>query len=336
MKNEVVTIGDSLKDIFVFPAEKEMERPISEEEIRRPVHGEKFLLFEFGDKITISHIHYDIGGSACNVAVGLAKLGVKAAIISSVGADSEGEQIIERLHDKKVNTEMIHQVKGKNTSFSIVISYKGERSILVFRSFVAADFSIPEQLDTDWIYASPLGEGYKTLYSKLTSLAIEKNIKIALNPGDVQIHDGLMAFGGILRVAKVLFLNREEAAKLAGFRGVATVKDVSLSLLKTGVETVVITDGRDGAYAARGEEFIKIGAYPGNRFEVTGAGDSFASAFLSAYIRDEKLFECLKWGVTNSASVIEKTGAQDGLLSSNVIKKRINEYRWPASSMRFS
>lgn len=336
MKYDVTTIGDSTKDIFVFPSEEEMDKPITDEEIRRPVQGEKFLLFEFGDKITISHIHYDIGGSACNVAVGLAKLGVKTAILSAVGSDKEGEEIINRLHDKKVNTEMIRQIKGKNTSFSVIICYKGERSILVFRSFNPTDFVLPENLNTNWIYVSPLGEDYRSLYTKLTSLAIEKDIKIALNPGSVQIHNGLPAFGGLLRVAKILFLNREEASKLAGFQGVTTVKDASRALLKTGVETVVITDGKDGAFAACGEEFVKIGAYPGHRVEATGAGDAFASAFLSALIKGDKLFDCLKWGVTNSASVIEKVGAQDGLLSANLIKKRINQYRWPAETLRFS
>lgn len=336
MVYDVVTIGDLMKDIFVFPAEDEMEKPIEHEKIRRHVEGEKFLLFEFGDKITISDIHYDIGGAAGNVAVGLAKLGLKTGIISCVGRDKEGEEIIQQLKKAKVDTDLIEIDQSKKTSFSIIISYHGERSILVFHSFKPEDFHLPKDLKTDWVYVGPLDEDYRQLYSKITGLASEKNIKIALNPGSVQIQDGLPAFGGLLRVVKILFLNREEGQKLVGASGVANVREITNELLKTGVETVVVTDGKEGAFAANKQDFFKVGPFPAKRLEVTGAGDAFAAGFLTAYIRGEKLFDCLKWGVTNSASVIEKVGAQGGLLSSPTLKHRVKEYHWPAETLRFS
>lgn len=333
---DVVTIGDLMRDIFVFPAEDEMEKPIEHEKIRRHVEGEKFLLFEFGDKITISDIHYDVGGAAGNVAVGLAKLGLKTGAISCIGQDSEGEEIIKQLKKAKVDTHLIEINQAKKTSFSIIISYKGERSILVFHSFKPEDFHIPKDLETDWVYVGPLGEDYRGLYSKITGLASEKNIKIALNPGSVQINDGLPAFGGLLRVVKILFVNREEGQKLVGATGVANVREITNKLLKTGIETVVITDGKEGAFAANNQDFFKVGAYPAHRVESTGAGDAFAAGFLTAYIRAEKLFDCLKWGVTNSGSVIEKVGAQTGLLKLSTLKRRIKEYHWPAETLRFS
>lgn len=336
MKYDVITIGDVMKDIFVFPAEDEMEKPIEHDQIRRHVEGKKFLLFEFGDKITISDIHYDVGGAAGNVAAGLAKLGLKTGIISCVGQDSEGEEIIAKLKKVKVNVGHLGIRRDRKTSFSIIISYHGERSILVFHSFKPEDFIIPKDLKTDWLYVGPLGEDYRKLYSQVTGLASEKNIKIALNPGSVQIHDGITSLVGLLRVAKILFINKEEGQKIAGFHGVVNVKEITENLLKTGVEMVVVTDGNEGAYAATQDEFLKIGVYPGHRVEVTGAGDAFASAFLAAHIRGEKLFNCLKWGVVNSASVIEKNGAQGGLLGTTTIKRRIAEYHWPADSLRFS
>jgi sugar/nucleoside kinase (ribokinase family) len=47
---------------------------------------------------------------------------------------------------------------------------------------------------------------------------------------------------------------------------------------------------------------------------VTGAGDAFASGFLSAYILKKPIREAMKWGIANSASVIGEIGAQTGLL----------------------
>lgn len=329
MKYQIVTIGDAMKDIFVFPSLDEMEKPIIKK-------NEKLLTFEFGEKISVSDSYQDIGGTACNVASGLAKMGVKSAIITTLGKDQEGQEVIERLKKNGVDTTLIKTNSKKKTSFSIIISYKGERSILVFHSFGPEDFVLPANLDTKWVYVGPLGKDYKHLYAKLVTMAAEKNIKIALNPGSIQIKDGLMAFGGLLQVAKVLFLNKEEAQDLAGLSGVATVREIFYALKKTGAETIVITDGKQGSYVSQGEKFFKIGVYPGHRLEATGAGDSFAAAFLAGLITGEELFTCLKWGVTNSASVIESYGAQQGLLNLAIIKKRVKEYKWPASTLQFS
>lgn len=336
MHYDVVTIGDVMRDIFVFPSEDEMEKPINRNLIERKVQGERFLLFEFGDKITISDIAYSIGGTAGNVAAGVAKMGLKAGVIGKVGRDNEGHEVLTTLRSAKVNTSYVEIDDNKKTSFSIILSYRGERSILVFHSFRPTDFEIPAELDTNWMYVGPLGENYKSLYTKVTAQAAEKNVNIAINPGSVQIKDGLSAFGGLLRVAKILFINKEEGAELAGISGIANVRDIVNVLKKTGVETIVVTDGKDGAYLATQDEFMKIGAYPGNRVEATGAGDAFASAFLAGIIKGEKLLTCLEWGVTNSASVIEHIGAQKGLLDASLVKKRANTYRWPASSFRFN
>jgi len=325
MDYDVTTIGDAMKDIFVFPAIDEMEKP-----------SEGFLRFGYGEKITISDIHYDVGGTACNVAAGVAKLGLRTSIVTTLGKDNESQEIIKGLQKSKVNTANIKISKEKKTSFSVIISYKGERSILVFHSFGPEDFVIPSDLKTDWVYLGPLGEDYKTLYAKITALAAEKNVKVALNPGAVQIHDGLISFGGLLRVTKILFVNKEEGQKLAAISGMTTPKEIVSKLLEAGPEIVVVTCGKEGAYAATKEEFFKVGAYPANRVESTGAGDAFASAFIAGIIKGEKLFECLKWGVVNSASVIEKYGAQEGLLSLTTIKRRAKEHKWPADTLRFS
>ena len=336
MNYDLITIGVVMKDIFVFPAEDEMEKPINRSAIERPVHGEKFLLFEFGDKISVTDIHHDIGGTACNVAVGLAKLGLKTSVISTIGRDNEGQEILQSLKKSKVDTSKLVISKDKKTSFSIVISYQGERSILVFHSFKPEDIVLPANLNTDWIFVGPLGEGYKSFYTKITALAAEKNINIALNPGSVQIKDGLNVLGGLLRVTKVLFVNKEEGQQLAGISGVANIREIITVLKKTGVPIVVVTDGGKGAYAATNDDFFKIGPYPGQRVEATGAGDSFTSAFMAGYLRGEKLFTCLQYGVTNSASVVGKVGAQEGLLNLTTIKHRVATYRWPAETLRFS
>lgn len=312
-----------MQDIFVFPSLDEMKK------------RDECLILEYGDKITVTDTFEDIGGTACNVAIGLKKLGLKTALVSAVGSDNKGEDILKKIKEAKVETEFI-ETKKRKSSFSVIISYKGDRSILVYHSFGPDDFNIVKSIETDWIYIGPTADDYQSFFSKVTALAAEKNIKVAFNPGSVQIHDGVRSFQGLLSVTKILFVNKQEGKELAGLSGSPSIKEIARQLKKVGPDTIVITDGGNGAYVYEDGEFLKVGAYPGHRVESTGAGDAFASAFLAAKIRGEKLLTCLKWGVTNGASVVGQYGAQQGLLSMATIKKKIEEYKWPANDLRFS
>lgn len=336
MKYDLVTIGDAMKDFFVFPAIDEMKKPVSGADLHYRQTEEKFLVLGYGDKITLSDSYDDLGGTACNVAASTSKLGLKTAMIAAYGKDDIGREIIQKVSKTKIDTQYLKMKNKPKSSFSIIISFKGERSILAYHGFSPQDFDIPKSLETEWIYVGSTGEEYEKLFSQITGMAAENNVKIAFNPGSVQIHDGMNALLGLLRVVDVLFLNKEEARALSGVTGLISVKETAKLLHLAGPKTVVITDGNQGAYVLENSEFNKVGVYPGHRVEATGAGDAFASAFLSAKIKGEDLLTCLKWGVTNSASVVEKYGAQQGLLSVATIKDRVEKYKWPVEGLRFS
>jgi ribokinase len=343
MTYDIITIGDAMRDIFIFPAVEEMEKPASAEKIKsdeKPSLGEagfeKYLVFGLGDKITISDVEFSIGGTAANVAAGLAKLGFKTAIISAVGSDNAGQDVREKLATNKVSTSFIKVYHNKKTSFSVIVSYKGERTIFVYHAYEPQNFHLPDNLNSQWLYLGPMAKGFESLFNQVVAEVVKKNLKVAVNPGAIQIDAGLHSFGGLLRLISVIFLNREEAQKLSGLPGVSNIKDVAKVIHFQGPEIVCITDGKEGAYAYNGIDFYRVGAYPAHRLDSTGAGDSFASAFLAGIIEEQSLPTCLKWGVINSASVIEKIGAQEGLLSKGVIKRRAKEYRWPADTLRFS
>ena len=111
---------------------------------------------------------------------------------------------------------------------------------------------------------------------------------------------------------------------------------LNLELLKSlhslGAKIVVITNGIKGSFAYDGERYYESGIYPGRTIETTGAGDSFASAFITAIIEGENILSALRWGAVNASSVVEQVGAQKGLLSKEGIKRRVKEHRWQSTS----
>lgn len=330
---DVITIGDATRDIFITPIPEEIDliRPKSPQD-----HVERFICFEYGEKVTVENAEFNIGGSACNVAVGLHRLGLKSALVGALGDDENATDILDRLSLEGVATKYLKNFKKIKSSFSVILSFKGERTIFVYHGL--DDYGkliIPKNLKASFIYLGPLGRGYEKIYSQAVSLSAEKNFKIALNPGSLQIRAGKDKLTPILRVTKILFVNKEEAEKLVDGSTPLTTRSYSYpaekSLLKNlknlGPEIVAITDGPKGAYVFDGNQMLKAPAFPHHRVELTGAGDGFSSAFLAAHILGEDLRACLKWGLINGALAVEKVGAQNNLATKSKILNLISKVK---------
>jgi ribokinase len=323
---DIVTIGDVVSDLFIKPKELKIMCPAGR--LKERTCFEPVICLRFGDKIPIEDIHYDIGGSAANVAMGLRKQGFRVGLIASIGKDPEGEKIFSKLQNSGLSTDLVMRMKDIKTNFSVIFSYKGERTILVYRGL--SDYSLlklPLNLKTKWVFVGPLGDGYEKLYNQIASLVAIKNIKLALNPGTIQLSKG--GLKEILRVTEILFVNKEEAEKILNVRSPAQAKELLIGLFKMGPKIVFITDGSEGAYSFDGKQYLKISAYQAEREEVTGAGDAFASGVLGALILNKDIKEALSWGIVNSASVIEKIGAQKGLLSIRQIENNLKKAPHP-------
>jgi len=318
---DLVAIGDVVWDIILESEKISLLCP--RDKRIGSTCTEKVLCLSYGDKIPIRHSFQVVGGSATNVVVGLSRLGAETSLCGEVGGDEEGEKIIQTLEKENVDLTYLKKYKKTKSSFSIVIIHKGEKTILFYRGF--RDYSkmvLPKSLKTKWLFLSSLGPGYEKIYRNAISLAAEKNIQLAINPGNLQIEEK-KPLQEILRVTKTVFFNRKEASSFCGRKNTTPVKELMVEIKKHGPEIVVITDGPDGAYAFDGKTSYHIGTYIAKRKEATGAGDAFTSGFLSAILLGKDVKKALQYGVINSASVIEHIGAQQGLLSGSQIESRL-------------
>lgn len=94
-----------------------------------------------------------------------------------------------------------------------------------------------------------------------------------------------------------------------------------------GPRIVVITDGPAGAYASDGQNRYKMPLYPDSAapYDRTGAGDAFASTFVAALAKGMSLEDALRWAPINSMSVVQKVGAQAGLLSEQELTQFLSQ-----------
>jgi len=322
MKYDIITIGDATEDVFVVP-QLEVTRS------RTAVSG-KSICFEFGEKIPLESAQYEVGGSACNAAVGFARLGNKVAIVCALGEDTPKQRVLQVLSDENVDQKLLTIDENLKTSFSVIFSMDGERTIFVYHG--VKDYSklkIAKCLDAKWIFVTPLGENTEEIEKRVIEAVSEKGARFAWNPGSLQIGQGINHYKHLLKCTSVLFLNREEAIKFLNFTSRPEIKDAMRKIAMYGPKIVVVTNGKEGATVFDGKDFYDMKARQiTKRVDSTGAGDSFATGFLGRIIAensktiDENLIRnALEWGMANSNSVIQYIGAQKGLLT----KSEINE-----------
>ena len=92
-------------------------------------------------------------------------------------------------------------------------------------------------------------------------------------------------------------------------------------------QVIVITDGSKGAYAYDGNKYYFCETFPSEVVSTLGAGDSFASTFCAAMTRTNKdIGRSLMYGSVNSASVVSKFGATEGLLTFEEIEDELKHH----------
>lgn len=306
---ELLSVGDVTWDVFLSPTESETLCMLKEREC--------YVCFSYGEKIPVKTIEYSLGGNAANNAVGTRRLGVKSGLVTTLGGDSTGNLIVEKLEKEGVDMSLVIQQPMAGTNYSTVINYAGERTIFTYHAPRSYEFPVHLPV-TPWVYLTSMGEAFQPFYNHFIDF-INRNpgIMLAFNPGSWQLRVGIEALKPVLGVTHVIYVNREEAEKLTGIPDShGADKELLTNLSSLGPKIAIITDGGNGSfvYDSIGKKYYKAGVLPVDAYERTGAGDAFGAGCIAALIKGKGFNEALLWGTVNSASVIGYVGSQRGLL----------------------
>lgn len=316
----VLMIGDIFTDAFIKLNEASAK-------IIKEDDGKEWLALPFGQKPPYDTVDIvrSVGPSP-NAAVSAARLGLSASLMAWVGGDDVGVEAIEHLKDERILTDSIVVEKDKKTSYWYVLRYGADRTMLVKSEKYLYKWSDPKQ-KPDWVYLSYIGEDSWPLHEELLSY-LEKNpeTKLAFQPGTFHFSWGIEKLKNIYGRSYIVVMNREEAVEVTG-RTYDDLKELAQGLHELGPEIVVITDGPNGSYASYDDKIVTIPNYPdpAKPLDRTGAGDAFASTIVSALALGVGMDEALTWAPINSMSVVQKMGAQAGLLSRDEIESLLRD-----------
>jgi sugar/nucleoside kinase (ribokinase family) len=318
---DILCVGDSKIDIFLRIPES------------NPYFGldktQNKLLISFGEKIHVERYILGIGGNATNTAVGISRLGLTVGLCAEIGKDELSQKILNHLKKEKVDTKLLIQT-DEDASVSVALSYKGERTLLTEHVKRKHDFKFGK-IKTKFIYLTSLGNTWESAYEKTLNFAKKENVKLAFNPGSVQLEIRGKVVMDIIENCDYLFVNKEEAEEILYGKELSLdngnesqIKKLLYGLRGLGVKNVVITDGNNGSYVESEEnKTYHLGIIKIDVSEKTGAGDSYSAGFLAAIIHGLEIPEAMKWGALNSANVIKGIGAEVGLLTKSEMEEKL-------------
>lgn len=305
---DLISIGDVAIDHFC---------KINDAHLEKSSGLERELCLNFGSKLPVSVYKQILGGNNGNNAVGAARLGLKTAIYANIGDDPAGKFTLESLKKEKVDTRYIKVNPEKVSNTSVLINYKGERTILVYQD--RWQYQLPELEPTKWVYISSMAESFKEsqVADYLASFVNRTGARVAFNPGTYELEAGLKHFNKMLSLITLLIVNLEEAELILKIdrEKKMEVKRLLKGLADLGPQMVIITDGKEGSYGFNGSKFYKLGIFPAEVTDMTGAGDGYATGTLAGLMHGKDLPEAMRWGAANGASIVQYIGAQEGLLS---------------------
>jgi len=315
-KFNLLTIGDTAIDAFVRLNEAELYCDINREECK--------ICLKFASKVPYESIsEIPAGGNSANVAISGAKLDLTTAYFTNIGDDDNGQKILAKLKNANVDTSFIKIHANLATNYNFVLWYADDRTILVRHENYP--YELPTLPQSDWVYLTSLGEKSLTLHRELIDhLDDNPETKLAFSPGTMQIRAGRETLAEIYQRTEIFFANKQEVMEILNTKE-EEASQLAKEIRNLGPKIVVITDGNQGAFALTDSGFWHSPIFPTENklLERTGAGDAFASAFLAAFNKGLTVPEALAWGAVNSASVVQRIGPHEGLLSAQEIEKRL-------------
>jgi len=260
------------------------------------------------------------GGSGANVAVWARRCGTPTHFVGKIGRDRMGQLAIDDLDREGVVHDLVESDANPTGSVAVFVDHTGERSMV---SGHGADFYLlPSELPRGAIASAR--HLHLTAWSFFTDpprsaaraaarLAQDAGATLSFDPGSFQMIEqmGVEAF---LRVTTdvgvdVVFPNKEEGAILTGC---TEPDDIARELARLYPGTMVVLKlDADGALVLRDDDPAHVPPAATNRLvDATGAGDSFAGAFLARFLRGDDPVDAARFANQVSAGVSEHPGAR--------------------------
>lgn len=258
-----------------------------------------------------------LGGAPLNVALRAQSFGNKTAVISSIGNDEIGDEILEKM--KTYSANLKHIQRSKNFDTSEVLVHLDDNGSASYEIKMPCAWDDIQLLDKDievvktsdaFIYGS-LAARSNTSRTTLFGL-LDKS---KFNVFDVNLrppHYSQSTLLSLMRHADFIKFNDDEIFEICANMG---AKDKSLQectkfiAQSTNTRQICVTLGKDGALLFIDNKFVYNKGYKITVADTVGSGDSFLATIVSQLLNDSSPQEAINCACAVGAVVASKNGA---------------------------
>ena len=258
------------------------------------------------------------GGAPANVIFHAAKLGARGVVVSAVGRDAAGDDLLAFLSGKGVDCSLV--ARNDLPTGAVTVSLKdGMPSYDIHRPAVWDAIPYAEPLDAlvPRLSADVFGSlAQRDARSRETIFRVLRHPGLkALRLFDINLRQnyyGRETIEASLQAADVLKLNDEECAVLARLFSIpgdnaAVVRELAS---RHGLSHVILTLGAKGSALYDGKSFTEYPVAPCERIvDTVGCGDAFLAAWCVSFLRGEGADAAMRRATELSAYVAGHKGA---------------------------
>lgn len=249
--------------------------------------------FPSPDQISVAHwCRQFCGGSSANVAVGLSRLGVYTGLVSKVGRDQKGVELLHRLGSEGVDIQEV-RISGKTARTLILLTERGEKTIIADTECVLkSEEELPERYisEAQCVY---IGDCFLPV--------AEKAVRIA----------GNFTLTSVLRVRNVHLPFDRDLKKVISRADFVIMNEKTYSYINGTYSNFIITKGKKGCHYVKDD--LSIEGVTVNPIDTTGAGDAFCAGFISQILNKKSIEEALYFANAAGALSTTKYGAMDSM-----------------------
>jgi len=251
------------------------------------------------------------GGSACNTAVGVGKLGGQARFVGKCGNGTWGQLFREDLAKNKVDPILFTSDSPTGRVLSI-ITPDAQRSMFTYLG--ASSETQPEELNNGCFNKAAVVhiEGYLLFNPELIMTAVstarQSGALVSLDLASYTVVEESRELLSriVSRSVDIVIANEDEARAFTG----CSDERKALAALAKKAAIAVVKVGERGSFIASGDRIIQIDPIgDGRAVDTTGAGDLWASGFLYGLVNDFSLEKCGQIGSACGYEVCQVVGA---------------------------
>ncbi|MCV2892356.1 PfkB family carbohydrate kinase [Lentibacter sp. XHP0401] len=252
------------------------------------------------------------GGVAMNIAMTLARFGLRPVLLSALGRDAAGAELVKAGKDLGLVCDYIHFSQRPTDAYMAIEGANGLiAAIADAHSLEAAGDEILAPLfngtlgSTQAPYSGPIALDGNLTEALLEQIALSPafaaaDLRVApASPGKAERLRAVIAHQGA-----TLYVNLEEAELISGARRLTTAHDGAKALLDAGARRVVVTHGANMACDTCNNDSHKAAPPRVIAARITGAGDTFMAAHIAAELQGKCRAEAIEFAQKTAATYV--------------------------------